>query len=892
MNAPIDGPRFPNDQAIEFVREFRVTVAPAYENRAKLATSPPLFLLRVPQESYRGGVDRVVAALTGALRQRVPFAHLPAGTGADADARLLSAGAGTQLYRSAPQHMTPDRFPHFHVMCDLVDYIRAHPDEWATNADQEAQLRAYAGEQRAARGGPLAFTRMEGPALDGLAGFLAGLSWLSFVQLFPRWLWARRVSRKVMRGWLGAEPVAQGSNNLFRVLDHVAAERAVQLMDDAGHEDALQEFDRLVLHALLEDLRRPAIGRFLPGRRRRTGRPVLFVELPPPGEPGARAAERFLRALVLARATARPPGPLVVAVGVPSAALLRDLGDPQESTFPEASVRLADDAGPGEPAVLVDVSEAALAARGVPVLPVAPRTFRFGRRVPAALASGVAVLALLAGGLLLPPVLFPPPRDCLGGTGSVAESAPTEPTPVKATDWYEAALETIRVQNERVADYAAQGRTVRRVVVFVSDRPRTDEQTRFDGTIPELRGIAMWQERLNEDAEANNSLIPLHVDVRQAGVAFRDAEREAKRLVAEMADERNLPASRRIVGVLGYAQSRKETQAALQVLGRAGIPTIGTTATADEMLGGDAARTYWPSTPFNSREARIQADFAHTRHIVAEGGHEDRCTPAEHAIVIESSADLYSHSLAQRFVDEFDGTHQVFDFNQEGEFSPDPVSGAVTQPDADLLAASLCEALEKKPRSVVFWSARAKDFTALINSMDTAGTCTERDVTVLGGNELTNVAQTGAFADKEWLRLYYSAHRLPDDHPDASDRTDRFVEDYVAYVETTTTGTDPWKQDGHSAVSYDAFHVLSEAVREAGLADPEVDRKSVLLVLGNGVAFNGATGYVSYEGANAPPDDKTLVLLRQSGNHPKAVLVCGAYRQGESSEKQGKPCAG
>ncbi|MEV5882431.1 ABC transporter substrate-binding protein [Streptomyces sp. NPDC052020] len=892
MTAPIGDPRFPNDQAIEFVREFRVTVAPGYENRAKLKTTPPLFLLRVPRASYRGGVDGVVTALTGALRQRVPFAHLPAGTGEEADARLLSVSAGTQLYRSTPQHMTPRRFPRFHIMCDLVEYIRSNPQEWATNANQEAGLRLHAGERRAHRGGPLAFTRMEGPSLDGLAGFLAGLSWLSFVQLLPRWLWARRISRKVMRGWLAAEPVAQGSGNLFRVMDRVAAERSVQLMDDPAHEEALQELDWLVLRALLEDLRRPAIGRILPGRRRRTSRPVLFVELPPAGEPGARAAERFLRSLRRAQATAGPPGPLVIAVGVPSEELLRELGDPVESTFPEASVRLADDGAAGQPPVLVTVSEAALAAGGVPVLPVRPRTFRFSRYVPTAIVGGVAVLALLAAGLLLPPVFFPPSRDCLGGTGSVADSAPAEPVPVETTAWYKAAVKTIEDQNARAEQYARQGRTVRTAVAFVSDPPTTDDETRFDGTIPELRGIAMWQEKLNREAAADDSLIPLRVEVREAGVAFRDAEKEAKRLVAELADDKRVPESERVIGVLGYAQSRDETKAALQVLGEAGVPTIGTTATADEMLDGSAAHTYWPSTPFNSREARIEADFAATKNIVAEPGSENRCTPADHAIVIESSGDLYSNSLARRFVDAFDGTYQAFDFNQEGDFGPTPLSGAVRQPDAALLARELCDALADKPDSVVYWSARAKDFTALINSMDTAGTCTARDVTVLGGNELTNVAQTGAFANKDWLRLYYSAHRLPADDPAASDRTVQFVADYDAYVKNTTKGTDPWRQDGHSAVSYDAFHVLSEAVRQAGRADPDVDRTSVRLVLGTGIAFHGATGYVSYDGANAPPHDKTLVLLRQSGNQPEAVLACGAYRQGQSSEAQGSPCAG
>ncbi|MFJ9147270.1 hypothetical protein ACIRP7_04180 [Streptomyces sp. NPDC102270] len=185
MNASIDGPRFPNDQATDFVREFQATVAPRYENRAKLETSPPLFLLRVPQASYQSGVNRVVAALTGALSQRVPYAHLPAGTreGASSvraapDSGLLAVDAGRQLFRSAPEHMTPDRFPQFNVMCGLVEYIRSNPGKWATINDMEAALRRDAGERRAQRGGLLAFTRMQGPEDGGgIAGFLAKLSW-------------------------------------------------------------------------------------------------------------------------------------------------------------------------------------------------------------------------------------------------------------------------------------------------------------------------------------------------------------------------------------------------------------------------------------------------------------------------------------------------------------------------------------------------------------------------------------------------------------------------------------------------------------------------------------------------------------------------------------------
>ncbi|MFF3380708.1 ABC transporter substrate-binding protein [Streptomyces sp. NPDC002680] len=901
---------FPGDRAIDFIREFRSAVVPDYGSRVSLDTSPPLFVLRVPEATYRTGVQRIVNPLIDALRtdssRRVPYAHLTAAS----DDELLSTEAGTELSRGATGHLTPDRYPYFHVMRDLVTYIKDNPGSW-THGSWEKELRKHASERRAQRGGLLAFTRMDAPdvgaALGGVAGVLTKLSWLSFVQRGPRRIWAAWISRRVTKGWLGSEQPAASGQNLFKVMDDVGAERAPHLRNPnhPEHGGALRELDSFVLRALLEDLSRPPVGRFRPGRRRRTARPVIIVEIPPPGAPGARAAERFLRALHHCqrgpRSTARPPGPLVLAVGTPSDALLKDLGASTtpalpdtavrlvECTFPEAAGRLTDNGGPP---VVVSLKESEFAGEGTYVGRLKPKTFTFHRYVPTSVAAGAVVLAVLATALIVPRVIGTP-TDCLGGTDSVGDSDPGGKIPVQAKAWYDAAKAAIDVENARVADYAESGREVRTVVVFISRVPKTEDQTRFDGTIPELRGIAMWQRTLNEAAASNSTLVPLHVDVRETGEGFRNAEAMAADLVREVRAERGSPERDRIVGVLAYAQSREETQAALQVLGRARIPTIGTTATADEMSEGDASFSYWPFTPSNSREARIEADFARRKNIVALPDSEDECAPAGHAIVVESSTDLYSRSLAARFMADFPGDETLFNFNQEGDFDPPAPDPDDNLSSADILARRICEALAERPKSVVYWSARAKDFTAFVNSMDLEGTCLGQDITVLGGNELTNVAQTGVFRNKNWLRLYYSAHRMPDDAAaGASVKTRQFVREYKDFVADTTKGTDPWRQDGHSAVSYDAFHVLSQAVSEAYQSDPDITRNSVLIELRNGVRFDGATGSVSYaEGSNAPPVDKTLVLLRQLADGPRAVVACGAYREDESSERQGPPCA-
>ncbi|URN13852.1 hypothetical protein LUW77_28200 [Streptomyces radiopugnans] len=191
---------------------------------------------------------------------------------------------------------------------------------------------------------------------------------------------------------------------------------------------------------------------------------------------------------------------------------------------------------------------------------------------------------------------------------------------------------------------------------------------------------------------------------------------------------------------------------------------------------------------------------------------------------------------------------------------------------------------------IVYWSARARDFTAFVNAFDKQGTCVKDGLTVLGGNELTNVALTGEYADKAWLRLYHSAHRLPTTDKRASWRTQRFAREYDALVGGPSKA-DPWRHDGHSAVSYDAFHMLSQAV-DGARSGRDVHRSAVLAVLRGGVSFEGATGYVHRPlSPNRPPADKTLVLLRQTDGGPVVVGVCGAYEGGVKSQDQGPLCA-
>ncbi|MFP8905476.1 ABC transporter substrate-binding protein [Streptomyces atacamensis] len=895
--------RFPDDTGADiFVREYPTAVVP--DAPGYLTTRPPLLVLHVPGhgEEYEIRVRRVINALVDPLSdggKLVPYAILQAGSDSD----LLAGEAGKQLAFGIPGNMTPDRFPDFELLRDTLAYVREHPGDWTAPAAKE--LRDHAYRRRAERGGLpgllWSLGGKEAPPATGLRGWLLRTWWLSLTRTLPRWLWARRKTARLVRPgrlslnrrsrWLGTElNVRRSGEDLFGVMDAVAARQAPRLAlpaDHPRHAEALQAVDRLLLRALLEDLGRPSVGRVLPKRRRRRARPVILLEMPRDAADGAQAAERFLRSFRQAGATVGGPGPLVVAVGRISGTLRAEL-DPEECNLSQAGLLLHEDA---HRPVWVGLREEPFSRAGLPVRRVSPRRFRLSWRTQTSVLAGSTALAVSLLGVGGVELLSGPERDtgCAGGgTAAVAELA--EPVPVEPKKWYDEMREVIDRQNARAVRFAEEeDRTVRTVVHFGSDEPTDRTDTLFDGTIPELRGIAMWQGQILREAGADESLVPLVVDVRTTGKGFKDAAAEARELVEEVreADRRGVRNHETVVGVLGFAQSKEATRDALDILESADIPVVGTTATADEML---VSQTYWPFTPLNSDEARMAAEFATTSNIVARPEGADGCVPARHAVVVQNSDDLYSASLAGKFTKWFPGDEQLVNFSQEGAFGTAP-PGSPNVTTAAQLAGTVCEMLGSAGGDpIVYWSARARDFTAFVNAFDKQGTCVKDGLTVLGGNELTNVALTGEYADKAWLRLYHSAHRLPTTDKRASWRTQRFAREYDALVGGPSKA-DPWRHDGHSAVSYDAFHMLSQAV-DGARSGRDVHRSAVLAVLRGGVSFEGATGYVHRPlSPNRPPADKTLVLLRQTDGGPVVVGVCGAYEGGVKSQDQGPLCA-
>lgn len=108
--------------------------------------------------------------------------------------------------------------------------------------------------------------------------------------------------------------------------------------------------------------------------------------------------------------------------------------------------------------------------------------------------------------------------------------------------------------------------------------------------------------------------------------------------------------------------------------------------------------TYWPFTPDNSEEARIEAAFAYRSNIVAQAGQTEpnapvQCVAARKAVIVRTPGDLYSESLADKFQQSFPGEKTVINFSQGSQPIGTP-AGTQKATTPDRLASQVCEALK------------------------------------------------------------------------------------------------------------------------------------------------------------------------------------------------------
>lgn len=903
--------RIPAYPGVErFIDAFDKLVVQPRRSRSRV----PVVLFSEPGDGTAG--RQIVTGLRSRMRGRsevlAPHAYIPRiPDGNDSPPLELFEHLTLQLAETMPPGTGELRLHSYRLLRSVVTApaieglmerrhaeLRNHCYAEHRNWSRTAQSLWWLGGRDQASGGTL---------LELLWNFVAG----PLFQRLPRALFGWRANRRMLgrarsRSWY-AEWVRRqhGSppTDFFRsALDLVHG--------DPSHEP--ERMDRVLMHALLADLDQACRTRlFNPWRRRRAARFVLLFDEAGPADS---RVQRFLRELRSAMEDLRCTSVFAVAGGVRS--LASRIPDIDASGLAHAGAELINierrGMTPGQPTgIVVPVAEgpeddqAAVYWLGRwPTLVTPSPRWGPGAEVAGVLGIGTLVLAAVAALVLVPDIGNRQKDDpCQGSTFlgtdgqcvGVAEGAAgfgKEPSEQAVR----AVLQQIERQNEEVDKELAgrpgdDPRPGRRTVVYFG--PLTGGKDAEDpvrgGTLAELRGLALAQQHINAQALRSGERVPLRVLAANAGDRFKDAPAVADRIVELAASDPS------IAGVVGFGQSRRKTYDAIGILDKAGIPMVGTSGTADELLR--QGEHYYQTAPTDARAAELMAAFASSAEMTADGQKARRVT------LVADATDAYSNSLAASFHASYrPGSVDVLLYTPTDAPEPGPVPGALGgRPVATVedLAREVCGAVSEEPRTAVVWSARASQFQLFLAEIARiSGDCPK--ISVLGGDDVTNTLteEQRPWDDFKGLTLFYVSHGNAPALAPRSPEAAAFLAAYDrAYAGDHSARTKAMREDGHLALAWDALRYLAEGIDQAwrttGGHDDRLDRGLLQGVLYQGLGgggLDGATGRTDAHGAaggGRVTEDKLLAVLRGTGGAPATELLCGRVARGDERTRWG-----
>lgn len=722
----------------------------------------------------------------------------------------------------------------------------------------------------------------------------AVLPWFGHVLL---WGWSlvaqpltsRRVNRMMTRGWF-----AHWSRSALGAVQRGFFRPAAQLTQ-GGTLHTAEHIDAVLTRALLADVERAFRRRWLsPWRRRRTTRWVLLLNEPAepdasgPHGAGENRVRGFLSAYVAAVAQQRTTGTLVVAgVGQETAAEFRmpRVGLP---ALGETLTAASGDLLRGYVVPLPHSAEPSSTAerwlREHPKLPDRAGPYRSpaGAAVLQWTALGACGVLLVTGagyaGVPLPligPSSCPEEDQFTVDDGASCLGLNDGPDRFKGSARaYTSLMKQISNTNKEV-DALDDAHEKRTVVVFQPFTAAGDtlKDLMADGVLPELQGIALMQEEMLREAEGNTNNVALRLMLANAGPRFEQGKRVADLVVKRQDEEK-------IVGAVGFGQSLKATRQTIEVLMEENIPVIGTSATADNLVGKD--HPYYHLAPTNQRAAEAAVSFLKHEEFVEPS--EGKMAKAEALVVVYDGKDLYSENLAQ-------------DVEAEFKAKIDKPVEMVDEKDSHLLTRKVCRQTRKEPATVVFWARRAADMFSFLREHRGLDDC-GKEISVIGGDDLTNalIEDENPLDEHGGLTLHHLAHAMPSIYTpthEAKRHVAAYKKKYAKYAKYAKGAGDGayFANDGHPALGWDALKVIAYATnraRDNRSHGRDVDHGSVATALDNGrTKLAGATGVLVFQGPNdrvQVPPNKPIFVIHDTHEGPKTVLACGNF--GVNAEKR------
>ncbi|MFI5937971.1 hypothetical protein [Actinoplanes sp. NPDC051494] len=372
-----------------------------------------------------------------------------------------------------------------------------------------------------------------------------------------------------------------------------------------------------------------------------------------------------------------------------------------------------------------------------------------------------------------------------------------------------------------------------------------DNGSSYASVLAELRGLALQQ------LEARGDNVPIRILLANAGGLMAHGGRAAE-LIAAAKDRLG------IVAVTGLGVSKEGVRAAIRTLDGAGIPTLGTLLSSDDLTR--TALSYHQVGPANLREAAVAAYYARSRK---------KATAAD-IYYSGDPDDLYSGNLAQNVRTQFE--HVGIEvrgyraYRTPGAPGGDPLS---------VLARQACSA---RRGHLIFFAGRPGEFRQFLRDLTVS--CPGDYPELLAGDAIASAVSSGQLGTIANLPLDYLTQASSLAWPFACADLSREVVFFTAY-QAAGYG-DICGNDGASRAMFgwDSLVTIREAIaRGQRYGTTRVTRGTVaqgLAMITGSSPLEGATGTISFgPGSPVPVDKAMLVMGLDRAGKPVFRMLCG-----------------
>jgi hypothetical protein len=326
-----------------------------------------------------------------------------------------------------------------------------------------------------------------------------------------------------------------------------------------------------------------------------------------------------------------------------------------------------------------------------------------------------------------------------------------------------------------------------------------------------------------------------------------------------------------IVAVTGIGQSLDATRDAIEQLSQAGITTVGSDVTADD-LNVDASGTVIPDffrvSPTNSDEAAAAAQY------IGQNLHDQQVLLVQD----DNTQDIYAQTLASAFKSKFPPR-----FTETFQ-SPDESLADVSRQDfmTQQFANEHSDICADRP-DLIFFAGRGIDLEYFLDALESGGACSLGPVTVMSGDDTDNLVgvplPTGPVAVKLlYISLATSAQwpmppaggtssgaAVPSSGTSSNallaDEYDNYQSFATAFAAAGFAGTD--LIDGEAITMHDAVYTAATAVRNDSLAVANpATVASFMLNIRCRNTVGGASGFIAFNRDTHNPVDKTMVVMQ------------------------------